>query len=146
MSTTAFPVNPELTAIAMAYRNPAHTLIADLVLPRVSVAKKFNYSVYSAEQGYTLPDTKVGRKSQPNEVDFQGSLVSGETQDWGLDDIVPIDEIDAWAAMPRPAGGGGPINPLVISTMFLEGLVQLDREVRVWPIRCSTPASTQWPT
>lgn len=33
MSTTAFPVNPQLTAIAMAYRNPAVSLIADDVLP-----------------------------------------------------------------------------------------------------------------
>lgn len=129
MANNTFPINPELTAIAMAYRNPAVALIADKVLPRVPVAKKFNYTTYSAEQGYTVPDTKVGRKSQPNEVDFQGSLVPAETVDWGLDDIVPIDEIQAWEAMMKPATGG-PLSPVVISTMFLEGLIQLDREVR----------------
>ncbi len=130
MSTTAFPINPELTAIAMAYRNPSVALIADQVLPRVPTAKKFNYTAYDVAQGYTIPDTKVGRKSQPNEVDFQGSLIPGECVDWGLDDIVPIDEVQAWEAMPKPAGGGGPIDPRVISTMYLEGLIQLDREVR----------------
>jgi hypothetical protein len=130
MSANAFPINPELTSIAMAYRNPAVALIADKVLPRVPVAKQFKYTVYSAEQGYTLPDTKVGRKSQPNEVEFFGTLVQGETLDWGLDDIVPIDDIQAWEKMLKPASGG-PMNPLAISTMFLEGLIQLDREVRV---------------
>ena len=31
MSQFAFPINPALSAIAMAYRNPETTLIADLV-------------------------------------------------------------------------------------------------------------------
>ena len=43
MPTTAFAVNPQLTAIAMAYRNQAISFIADEVLPRVQTAKKFNY-------------------------------------------------------------------------------------------------------
>ena len=34
MATTAFPVNPNLTAIAIGYRNRDVDLIADLVLPR----------------------------------------------------------------------------------------------------------------
>ena len=76
MSTTAFPVNPQLTAIAMAYRNPAVSLIADKVLPRVLTAKKFKYTVYDAEQGYTIPSTLVGRKSEPTQVDFQGTAVA----------------------------------------------------------------------
>lgn len=131
MSTTAFPVNPQLTAIAMAYRNPAATLIADEVLPRVPTAKKFTWTSYDQAQGYTIPKTLVGRKSEPTQVDFSGTLVNDETLDYGLDDIVPVDEIEAWRAMPKPEGGGGPANPLELSTMYLEGLIQLDREVRV---------------
>jgi len=130
MATTAFPVNPELTAIAMAYRNPAHTLIAELVMPRVPTAKKFTWTAYDPAQGYTVPRTLVGRKSQPTQVDFNGVPMNDETLDYGLDDVVPNDEMEAWAAMPKPATGG-PINPMVVSTMFLEGLIQLDREVRV---------------
>lgn len=130
MTTTAFPINPELTAIAIAYKNPDAQLIADKVLPRVPTAKKFKYTVYSAQQGYTVPDTKVGRKSEPNMVDFGGTEVTAECEDYGLDDLVPNDEIEAFAAMPRPASGG-PVGPLQLSVMMLTGLLQLDREIRV---------------
>lgn len=130
MSTTAFPLNPELTAIAIAFRNPDSALIADMVLPRVPTPKKFTYSTYSVAQGYTVPDTKVGRKSEPNMVDFGGTLVTQECLDYGLDDLVPNDEVAAWESMLKPSSGG-PVNPIQLSTMMLTGLVQLDREVRV---------------
>lgn len=130
LNTTAFPVNAELTAIAIAYQNPDAALIADKVLPRVPTPKKFKYTTYTTEQGYTVPDTKVGRKSEPNMVDFGGTDVTAECQDYGLDDLVPNDEIAAFDAMPKPASGG-PVSPQALSTMMLTGLVQLDREIRV---------------
>lgn len=130
MATTAYPVNPTLTAIAMVYSNPAVALIADDVLPRVPTAKKFVWSQYDVAQGYTVPQTLVGRKSTPTEVDFTGSLVNDEVLDYGLDDVVPNDEIEAWDSMIKPERGGPP-NPLDISTMLTTKLVQLDREVRV---------------
>src|SRR5487761_2712532 len=64
LNTTAFPINPELTAIAIAFKNPESQLIADLVLPRIPVAKKFTYTVYDESQGFTVPDTKIGRRSE----------------------------------------------------------------------------------
>lgn len=128
--TTGFPVNPELTAIALAYQNPESQLIADKVLPRVPTPKKFKYTKYTTEQGYSVPETRVGRKSEPNMVDFGGTDVTDECVDFGLDDIVPNDEVEAFASMPKPASGG-PIDPLALSTMMLTGLVQLDRELRV---------------
>lgn len=130
MSTSAFPINPQLTAIAMVYRNPDVALIADEVMPIVPVAQKFKYTVYDQAQGYTVPDTKVGRKSQPTEVDFGGILIDASTQDYGLDDVVPNEDIDAWEAMDKPETGG-PIDPRIISTQYLKGLIDLDREVRV---------------
>ena len=129
-NTSAFPVNPELTAIALAYQNPESDLIADLVLPRIGTPKKFKYTKYTTEQGYTVPETRVGRKSEPNMVDFGGTDVQDEAVDFGLDDLVPNDEIDAFNSMPKPATGG-PIGPMEVSTMMLTGLVQLDREIRV---------------
>lgn len=126
---TPFPINPQLTALAMTYRNPAHALIADLVLPRVGTAQKFTYTSYDSAQGYTVPDTRVARKGSVNRVDFGGVGVTSETEDHGLDDVVPMADIAAWEAMPKPATGG-PINPENISTMFLTGLIDLDREVR----------------
>ncbi len=130
LSTSAFPVNPELTAIAIGYKNPEINLIADQVLPRVPTAKKFNWTKYSAAQGFTVPDTKVGRKSDPTMVDFSGQLVPDEVVDYGLDDLVPNDEIQAYDSMAKPASGG-PVDPQALSTMMLTGLLELDREVRV---------------
>lgn len=130
MATTAFPVNPTLTAIAMAYRNPAVSLIADEVLPRIQTTKKFSYTIYDAAQGYTVPNTLVGRRSEPQQVEFTGTAMTDEVQDYGLDDIIPNDEIQAFLDMPKPPTGG-PIAPEQASAMYLESLIQLDREVRV---------------
>lgn len=131
MATTAFPVNPVLTAIAIGYKNRDVDLIADQVLPRVPKSgKKFSYTKYSAADAFTLPPTRVGRKSEPTVVDFGGTLLNDECVDWGLDDIIPNDEIEAFAAMTRPASGG-PVSPQAKSTSLVTGLIQLDREVRV---------------
>ena len=130
LATEAFPVNPTLTAIAIGYRNPDVNLIADTVLPRVPTGEKFTYTKYDAAMGYTVPDTQVGRKSEPNMVDFGGTHVENSTIDYGLDDLVPNSEQLAFEAMPKPASGG-PIDPQALSTMMLTSLVELDREVRV---------------
>ncbi|MDD4930479.1 MAG: phage capsid protein [Gallionella sp.] len=130
MSTTAFPVNPVLTAIAVGYQNPESALIADKVLPRIPTAKKFKYTTYTVEQGYSVPNTLVGRKSEPNMVDFGGTEVTDECVDYGLDDLLPNDEQAAFDAMPKPSSGG-PVSPANLSTMMLTGLVQLGREIRV---------------
>lgn len=130
MATTAFPINPTLTAIAMVYQNPAINLVADEVLPRIPTAKKFVWSNYDVAQGFTVPQTLIGRKSVPSEVDFTGSPMNDEVQDYGLDDVVPNDEIEAWDAQVKPERGGPP-NPLDVSAMLTTGLIRLDREVRV---------------
>lgn len=130
MAATAFPVNPVLTAIAVTYQNPESALIADKVLPRVPTGKKFKYTKYTVEQGYTVPSTLVGRKSEPNMVDFGGMEVTDECVDYGLDDLLPNDEQAAFDSMPKPSSGG-PLSPSNLSTMMLTGLVQLDREIRV---------------
>ena len=67
--TAPFPVTPELTAIAIAYRNPDVSLIADDVLPRVKAVgtRDFGYTVYDLSS-FDRPNTYVGRKGRPNEV------------------------------------------------------------------------------
>ena len=130
MPTSSFPINPSLTAIAIGYRNPDVNLIADAVLPRVPVAQKFSYTRYDAAQGYTVPSTEIGRKSEPNMVDFGGTIINDEVIDRGLDDLVPNSEQQAWESMAKPASGG-PVDPQALSTMMLTSLIELDREVRV---------------
>jgi len=105
MSQFSFPINPALTAIAMAYRNPDQVLIADQVLPRIPVAQLFKYTKYDLAQGFTIPDTKVGPKSEPNKVDFGGTELQAQTADYGLDDLIAEAEIAAFNAMPKPATG-----------------------------------------
>lgn len=128
MSTTAFPLNAQLTAVAIGYKNRDLDLIADKVLPRIPTAKIFKYTKYSQADAYTVPATRVGRKSEPTMVDFGGTTVQDECFDWGLDDLIPNDEMEAWAAMQKPAGA---VSPEAKSVSLMSGLVQLDREIRV---------------
>lgn len=59
--TTPFTLDPTLTGVAIAYTNPAQTLIAGEVLPKVMVAtKKFDHLVYDDDSFFTLPDTRLG--------------------------------------------------------------------------------------
>lgn len=139
MSQFSFPINPALTAIAMAYRNPDQVLIADQVLPRIPVAQLFKWTKYDLAQGFTIPDTKVGPKSEPNKVDFKGIEISDQVADYGLDDLISVSELEAFAAMPKP-GTGGPLSPEELSTMMIMGLIRLDREVRVANAVFSTAA------
>jgi hypothetical protein len=116
-----FPIIPEYTAIAMAYNN--RSVIADSVLPRSPVGKKeFVYYVASQADAYTLPDTKVSRRSSPNQVEFSASSTPGFCQDYGLDDTIPQDDIDN--APPN-------FDPQGARRCALTNLILLDREVRV---------------
>lgn len=120
MPTAPFPVDPVLTAIALAYRNPM--LIADGVFPRVPVGKEeFKYFSYPKGGAFTIPDTQVGRKSQPNEIEVTATEVTDSTEDYGLED--PIPQADIANAPPN-------YNPLGRATERLTDLILLDREVR----------------
>lgn len=121
MPTNApFPIQPELTAIAIAYRNTR--LIADEVLPRVPVGgQQFKYLKHTMAEGFTIPDTKVGRTSKPNEVAFSATEVTDSTKDYALDDPIPQADIDN--APPN-------YNPMGRATEGIMNLIELDREVR----------------
>lgn len=128
MKHAPFPVSPELTSIAIAYRNPDHVLIADQVLPRVGPplgVKAFKWWEYDLAAGYTVPDTAVGRLGRPNEVNWNATEKDGSTKDYGLDEPVPQDDIDQW----RNQGRKG--HPLGSAVERVSSLVNLDRERRV---------------
>jgi hypothetical protein len=123
LNVTPYPVTPELTAIAVAYRNPS--LIADAVLPRVTVGtKEFKYLKYPKGTFFTIPDTKVGRKGEPNQVEMEAEETSAICEDHGLDDVVPNEDVQAAASQPNLP------NPLMKATEFVTDLVLLAREVR----------------
>ncbi len=121
MSQAPFPIQPHLTAIAIAYRN--RRLIADQVMPRVPVGKQeFKYLKHAMAEGFTIPDTKVGRRSKPGEVTFSATDVTASTVDYGLDAPIPQADIDN--APPNH-------DPRAKAVEQVTNLIELDREVRV---------------
>lgn len=124
LATTPFPTTPQLTAIAIAYRNSR--LIADDVLPRVMVAdQSFKYLKYPSGTFFTVPDTKVGRKSAPGQVEMSATETSDSTDDHALDDAVPYSDIQSAASQPNLP------DPLMRATEFVSDLLLLAREKRV---------------
>lgn len=125
-STSPFAPSAELTAIAIAYRNPAYTLIADQVMPRVNpklTKKEFTYLVYNLADGYTVPDLSVGRLGTPGNASTMATELPGKVEDFALDYPVPQDDIDQ--------AKGTRTNPLGFATEFTTNLVNLGREMRV---------------
>ena len=115
-----FPTDPALTAIALAVKNEA--MIADLVLPRVAVGKReFKYYEYDMAEGFTIPDTRVGRKGRPSQVEFSMTEATASCEDYGLDDAVPQDDIDNAPPNYDPRGR---------AVEGIANLILLDREVR----------------
>lgn len=153
MAQAPFVIQPQLTAITLAYRNAR--MIADDVLPRVPVAsQQFKWSRYTLADGFTIPNTMVGRKSAPAEIDWTATEQTSSTIDYALDDKIPQFDIDAAAAAARVAGVA-PIDPRGRSVELLTDLIALDREQRVastvfalatYPstLRTTLSGSSQW--
>jgi hypothetical protein len=120
MANAPFPIDPDLTSLAVSYRN--EQMVADLVLPRVRVAKQeFKYFKNNLSDDFTVPDTRVGRKSRPNMVETGGTEVADFTVDFGLEDAVPMADIQNSDAR---------YNPLARAVSYITNLIELDREVR----------------
>lgn len=121
MSNAPFPIQPELTAMAIGYRNQRY--IADLVLPRTRVGKQeFKWLKHSVTEGFQIPDTKVGRKGKPNEVEFSATEETASTTDYGLEAPIPYSDIEN-----RPPN----FDPEGLATIRTTDLILLDREKRV---------------
>ncbi len=120
MAQHPFPVDAVYSGISLAYRNNAY--IADQVLPRTKVGKhSFKYRVFGKDQYLTLPDTAVSRKGIPAQVELTFSEATESVVDYGLDDVVPYDDVaDA------PEG----YDPQKRAVEYLTELIMLSREVR----------------
>ncbi|PZA12461.1 capsid protein [Rhodopseudomonas palustris] len=125
-----FPVNPVLTAVAIGYSNPANTLIADLVLPRVPVgSESFKWQEYSLADGFSVPETLVGRKGRPNRIEVDAKEKDDSTNDYGLDGEVPIGDIRE--AERQRAAGISNYDPRARLVATLTNKLLLAREIRV---------------
>jgi hypothetical protein len=67
-----------------------------MVLPRVGVGgREFKYQVINTADFYILPDTQVGRKGVPNQVEFGTTEQASFVLDQGLQSLIPQEDIDA---------------------------------------------------
>lgn len=121
MEAAGFPTETSLTAITLAFRNPDASLIADQVLPRTPTGSDFKWLKYDLASGYTVPNTMVGRKSYPTEVEFNATEQLGSVVGYALDDFIPFEDTDE---------GVPGVNHEAQSAAFLTSLILLDREVR----------------
>lgn len=128
MATAApFPISPVLSSIAVGYRN--QKLIADQVLPRLPVgSQSFKYMQFSTAEAFTVPNTRVGRRGKPSNVEFTGTETPSATDDYGLDDAIPNSDIEIAAA--QRALGVSAMDPEALATMRISDLIALDREIR----------------
>ena len=118
---STYPVDFERTAIAVAYSNAAY--VADEVLPRRPVAsKEYRYTEYPLAESFTVPDTRIGRRSAPTMVHFSATEKPGACTDYGLEDAIPDDDVRN-----APAASANPVDR---STMRLTDLLMIDRERR----------------
>jgi hypothetical protein len=116
-----FTPSVEQTAVAIAYRNT--NLIADLVCPRSPVGKlEFKYNVYDKVERFTVPDTAIGRKSGPSQIEFTVKSETDSCADYGLSDVIPNDDV---------ANAPENYNPRNHAVEAITDLILLDREVRV---------------
>ncbi|MBX3545584.1 capsid protein [Chelatococcus sp.] len=125
-----FQTDPVLTGIAIGYRNRAQSLIADDVLPRVPVgSEKFAWTKYPLAEGFTLPDSLVGRRGRVNRVEFTGTEVDDSTDDHGFESEIPNSDIDE--ARKQREAGLSLYDPEAHAAEGLADLLLLAREVRV---------------
>jgi hypothetical protein len=130
MVTRPFTIDPVLTAVAVNYRNTAQMMIADEVLPRVPVgAEKFKWTEYPIGQAFSVPDARVGRLGQVQQLTFSGTERTDEVIDYGLDS--PIPNSDLMAAEEARNRGVSMANPELLATQVLTDTVANIREVRV---------------
>lgn len=125
-----FVVDPVLTALAVGFRNPVATRIADQVLPRYPVGgEKFKWTEYPISEAFNVPDARVGRRGRVQQLEFSGTERTSEVEDFGLDSPIPYSDIEAAEA--ARAMGRSAYNPEAHTVAMLTDTVENIREVRV---------------
>lgn len=116
-----FTPDVERSAIVIAYRNNEY--IADEVAPYYTVGlDSFKYEKQTIAENYTLPSTRVGRRSDPNVVTFSSTTITDSVVADGLTDFVPQSDIDNATAGQDLVGE---------ATLSLIDLILLAREITV---------------
>jgi Phage major capsid protein E. len=121
---TTFDIQPRLTQIAMAARPEG--MIADLVCPRIPApGSLFLYTVSDNMDYFEIVDSRVGRKSNPNEVEFGAKDLPASVDDFALDSYVPRSDVE------KAAAAGSNYDPQAAAAEGTSILLDLGREKRV---------------
>lgn len=88
MPQAQFEFDPELTAVANAIAQD--TLINDQILPIVRVEQEsFSYLELPRGEMFTIPETLIGQRGEPNEVTFHGKKQTGSVEGHALKSVIP---------------------------------------------------------
>lgn len=113
-------VDAPLTNYSQQYKN--EEMIADMVLPLVKVAKRSDvYWKYAKDERFTLPDDKIGPKSEGNEVEWNVTTDNYSVEDYSFQEFVSNAEKD---------NADMPLDPEKDALDFLMELLTLAREKR----------------
>lgn len=123
-ATDQFTEDGSLTAISISYTNPDETMIADEVLPRANMSgRSYKWHEFDVAQNFTIPDTHVGRRGTPRQVEIEGTEKDGSVEGYAID--VPLDNVTI-----QEAERNG-FNPRTQATEYATSIIMLDRELRV---------------
>lgn len=129
MSAAPFVISATASAVAVQYQQA--DLIADQVLARVPVeTQKFQYNIYNKADGFTVPETEVGRKGKPAELEFGSTEQVSMTVDHGLDAPIPNADIQNYEGA-RRNGNTRLVDPRLRATRALTQCMLTRREKRV---------------
>lgn len=98
-----FFYSPQLSALYVAYEND--DAIADDVLPIVKVpGPAFYYNTFDKFTRFNIFETKVGRTSATNQIDWSSTQQTASVDDHALEEVVPRrdQELAASAGLPDP--------------------------------------------
>lgn len=125
-----FVVDATLTAIAIGYKNPAASRIADQVLPRTPVTgEKFKWTEYPIDEAFNVPDAEVGRRGRVQQQEFGGTERTSSVKDYGLETPIPYSDIQE--AEQARSENRSTYDPEGHSVMMLTETMANIRELRV---------------
>lgn len=125
-----FVVDNVLSAIAVGYRNPDSSYIADEVLPRTPVmGENFKWTEYPIAENFNIPDARVGRTGQVRQLTFGGIERASAVEDFGYD--VPLPYSDIMAADNARKLGLNSFDPEARAVGAVMDTLMNQREVRV---------------
>lgn len=124
MPEELFEMQPELTGVALAYRNKG--LIADEVFPSVPVEQKsFQYRFYNKTNFLTAPETLIGDKGVPNNIELRSKLLTETCENHSLKDSIPVTRLNDAVKSEKK------IDLKAASAMQLSDSLKLSREVNL---------------